>query len=473
MIERSCLTQRDVGVELAQAQHLSVNLYRVGRWADDVFVINRERKWLRDSEIPKAMIPLLKDILLTVFHDENVAQENNEEVGVGRCGIVEPSTDYCEVARPVAYVSEKLTGAPPARGAPIATPSLRSPGELPTLCGWESSLLLSFLRYQSSHIVTIIKVSHTSQVKGHRWFGFSTLKLVLAFLFLAPPMTERSGNRYVKSLWVDIRRDFVLGITRSLKGPGSTMARRVDHSFVDTVDTRVRDTERRTMAAVEVVNLRVNYQEDVCRRESLEFYSRHQEAQEDRATVRAEIEILRRERLAYEQESIETRQALARSEAYSRALEARIRVLESQAYRHEWKRQDADDRAIEHIMRTQALEAGARVDTLEDTASRLIMTTVNQGMSVEEIEQIVAQRVANAIEAIAIYESINQTKQQENKVAGNASNKRKWEGIGRRSMLELYLCVTSASFTTLACVRKGVTIASGGATKQEIVGSQA
>ncbi|GKB95610.1 putative reverse transcriptase domain-containing protein [Tanacetum coccineum] len=56
------------------------------------------------------------------------------------------------------------------------------------------------------------------------------------------------------------------------------------------------------------------------------------------------------------------------------------------------------------------------------------MTTVNQGMSVEEIEQIVAQRVANAIEAIAIYESINQTKQRENKVAGNASNKRKWEG---------------------------------------------
>ncbi|GKA56846.1 hypothetical protein Tco_0755918 [Tanacetum coccineum] len=149
--------------------------------------------------------------------------------------------------------------------------------------------------------------------------------------------------------------------------PGSTMARRVDHSFVDTVDTRVRDTERRTMAAVEVVNLRVSYQADVRRRESLGFYSRHQEAQEDRAAVRAEIEILRRERLAYEQESIETRQALARSEAYSRALEARIRVLETQAYRHEWQRQDADDRAIEHIIRTQALEAGARVDTLEDT----------------------------------------------------------------------------------------------------------
>ncbi|GJZ55393.1 putative reverse transcriptase domain-containing protein [Tanacetum coccineum] len=98
--------------------------------------------------------------------------------------------------------------------------------------------------------------------------------------------------------------------------PRSTMAYRVDHSFVDTMDTRVRDTERRTMAAVEVVNLR----------------------------------ILRRERLAYEQESIETRQALARSEAYSRALEARIRVLKTQAYHHEWQRQDTDDRAIKHII---------------------------------------------------------------------------------------------------------------------------
>ncbi|GKB52339.1 putative reverse transcriptase domain-containing protein [Tanacetum coccineum] len=116
--------------------------------------------------------------------------------------------------------------------------------------------------------------------------------------------------------------------------PGSTMARWVDHSFVDTMDTR---------------------------------------------------------RLAYEQESIETRQALARSEAYIRALEAWIKVLETQAYRHEWQGQDTDDRAIEHIIRTQALEARARVDTLEDTE------TINQGMSVEEIKQIVAQRVANAI----------------------------------------------------------------------------
>nr|GFB53109.1 hypothetical protein [Tanacetum cinerariifolium] len=64
------------------------------------------------------------------------------------------------------------------------------------------------------------------------------------------------------------------------------------------------------------------------------------------------------------------------------------------------------------------------------------MTTVNQGMSVEEIKRVVAQRVANSIEAIAIYEaktnialkSMSQTERQKEKVAENASNKRKWEG---------------------------------------------
>ncbi|GJS59402.1 hypothetical protein Tco_0654186 [Tanacetum coccineum] len=65
-----------------------------------------------------------------------------------------------------------------------------------------------------------------------------------------------------------------------------------------------------------------------------------------------------------------------------------------------------------------------------------MMTTVNQGMSVEEIKRVVAHRVANAIEAIAIYKtktniarkSMIQTERQEDKVAENASNRRKWEG---------------------------------------------
>nr|GEZ32764.1 hypothetical protein [Tanacetum cinerariifolium] len=58
--------------------------------------------------------------------------------------------------------------------------------------------------------------------------------------------------------------------------PGPTMAYRVDCSYVE---TRLRDTERRMMAALELVNPR-----------------------KDRAAVRAEIEVLRSKRLDYEQE---------------------------------------------------------------------------------------------------------------------------------------------------------------------------
>ncbi|GJR02147.1 putative reverse transcriptase domain-containing protein [Tanacetum coccineum] len=86
---------------------------------------------------------------------------------------------------------------------------------------------------------------------------------------------------------------------------------------------------------------------DVRSRESSEFHSRHHDAQKDRAAVRAEIEVLRRERLAYEQESMETRQALARSEAYCRALEARVTVLETRgASLRVGRVQDARDLAV-------------------------------------------------------------------------------------------------------------------------------
>ncbi|GJT67170.1 hypothetical protein Tco_1018650 [Tanacetum coccineum] len=124
--------------------------------------------------------------------------------------------------------------------------------------------------------------------------------------------------------------------TAVARQPGPTMAHRVDCSFVDTMETRFRDTERRMMTALEMVNMRASYQVDVRSRESSEFYSQHHDAQKDRTAVRVEIEVFRRERLAYEQESMETRQALARSEAHCRALEARVTVLETEVHRHEW-----------------------------------------------------------------------------------------------------------------------------------------
>ncbi|GJS01176.1 hypothetical protein Tco_0317684 [Tanacetum coccineum] len=50
---------------------------------------------------------------------------------------------------------------------------------------------------------------------------------------------------------------------------GPTMTHRVDCNSVDNVETRVRDTERRMMAALEVVNLRLSYQVDVRRERDL------------------------------------------------------------------------------------------------------------------------------------------------------------------------------------------------------------
>nr|GEW24313.1 hypothetical protein [Tanacetum cinerariifolium] len=70
---------------------------------------------------------------------------------------------------------------------------------------------------------------------------------------------------------------------------------------------------------------------------------------------------------------------------------------------------------------------------MAELRSRETMSTTNQGMSFAKIEQIVAHRVANAFETIVIYEAkthtahdlMNRVKQQEDKVAENASNKRK------------------------------------------------
>ncbi|GKC24395.1 putative reverse transcriptase domain-containing protein, partial [Tanacetum coccineum] len=109
--------------------------------------------------------------------------------------------------------------------------------------------------------------------------------------------------------------------------PRATVARRVDYGFVDTLDASIHASELKAMAVVESVHLRVNYQASVHRWESEEFQTHHQDAQDDRAALRDE------------------------------------------AYHHKWQRQDADDRATGYIMRIQALEAGARIDTLEDTGN--------------------------------------------------------------------------------------------------------
>ncbi|GJS28404.1 reverse transcriptase domain-containing protein [Tanacetum coccineum] len=140
--------------------------------------------------------------------------------------------------------------------------------------------------------------------------------------------------------------------------PGSFVARRADYSFVDIVDANIRVVEERAMAAVRVVNLRVSYQADVRWRESEEFYTRHQDVQDDRAAMR---------------------------------------------------RQDADDHATRAMMRIHVLEDRARIDTLEDTGGtsmavglkmppkRNAATTTTTPMTDAQIKAPIAQGVANAL----------------------------------------------------------------------------
>ncbi|GKD01943.1 hypothetical protein Tco_1172217 [Tanacetum coccineum] len=98
------------------------------------------------------------------------------------------------------------------------------------------------------------------------------------------------------------------------------------------------------------------------------------------------------------------------------------------------------------------------------------MTTTNQVMSFAEVEQIVAQRVTNAIETIAIYEAkarvardlMNRVKQQEDKITENASNKRKWEGDHKGS----------SSQQQNKEPKQNVAIANGLVIKLDIVGPQ-
>ncbi|GJR60617.1 hypothetical protein Tco_1502779 [Tanacetum coccineum] len=55
--------------------------------------------------------------------------------------------------------------------------------------------------------------------------------------------------------------------------------------------------------------------------------------------------------------------------AQNRALLARLEALETHMSRMEWQRQSAEDRAVKQMMRTQVLEARARIDTVEDAGS--------------------------------------------------------------------------------------------------------
>ncbi|GKD82104.1 hypothetical protein Tco_1348943 [Tanacetum coccineum] len=74
-------------------------------------------------------------------------------------------------------------------------------------------------------------------------------------------------------------------------------------------------------------------------------------------------------RTAYEIELHEVRQGYLSSEAQNRVLLARLETLETHMSRMEWQRQSTEDLAVRQMMRTQVLEARARIDMIEKIES--------------------------------------------------------------------------------------------------------
>nr|GEV14392.1 reverse transcriptase domain-containing protein [Tanacetum cinerariifolium] len=135
------------------------------------------------------------------------------------------------------------------------------------------------------------------------------------------------------------------------------------YGFVDTTKAEVtrrhartlHDTDRRMMTDVELVNLRVSYEEQTHQRDG-------------RGTLLKDAYIeLYEDLLRYEahNESLE---------AHTRSLVARIETIETRITEMEDQFQDTRDRAVSHVMRTQALEARAQIDTIEDAGTSNNMT---------------------------------------------------------------------------------------------------
>ncbi|GJV83425.1 putative reverse transcriptase domain-containing protein [Tanacetum coccineum] len=109
-------------------------------------------------------------------------------------------------------------------------------------------------------------------------------------------------------------------------------APRGQYDFVDAIGTgqglihTLQTSEHKMMTSIEEVNLRVSYQAQVRRNESEDFYTQLLDAQTDHRDIRLEIDVVR-----------------------------------------------AEDDAVRQIMRTQVLEARARIDTVEDAGSSFII----------------------------------------------------------------------------------------------------
>ncbi|GKC93674.1 hypothetical protein Tco_1159116 [Tanacetum coccineum] len=143
---------------------------------------------------------------------------------------------------------------------------------------------------------------------------------------------------------------------------GPTLARGIDYGFIDTLDASILATNERVMTALEGVNGRKTELGATHRHDSEEFYTRHQNAQDDRALLRARISTLERERerererryfrfmsFSFEREALYARQAWAYFEGRSQTIEAQIRALHAEVRVLHRQRIDNGDKLTRHI----------------------------------------------------------------------------------------------------------------------------
>nr|GEZ65722.1 putative reverse transcriptase domain-containing protein [Tanacetum cinerariifolium] len=136
-------------------------------------------------------------------------------------------------------------------------------------------------------------------------------------------------------------------------------------------------SKRRMMTSIEEVNLRVNYQAKVHRRESKYFYTQLHDAQTDRRDIRLEIDVVRGQITAYETELQES----------------------------------AKDLAVTQMMRIHTLEARAYTDTVEDAGSSCyrIIPVTRQGTNDAKTPESIQAMIDRAIQ-------INSTHTQDNAI---------------------------------------------------------
>ncbi|GJW57243.1 putative reverse transcriptase domain-containing protein [Tanacetum coccineum] len=176
------------------------------------------------------------------------------------------------------------------------------------------------------------------------------MQLRRRFVLTAPP----PGCDVAKSFAAAVRTprgqyDFVdtveagQGLIRSPGHDARTIARGADRAEDVGYVKALQAFERRMMTSMEEVNLRINYQAQVRRRENEDFYTQLHDAQTDRIDIRLEIDVVRGQRTAYETELHEVRQAYLSFEARNMALLARLKTPETHMSRMEWQRQSAKD----------------------------------------------------------------------------------------------------------------------------------